>query len=139
MNLLTGFNFEISIDEAVLRASKVTSIEQALEVETVREGGLNDCVHALVRPASEPKKLVIERGYCAKGDGLVMENLLGVRQESPATIRIYDRAGKLAKSYRVDGCMVTKWSLSDLDALSGDLLIETAELIYDRLVGVAVS
>ncbi|OCN02795.1 hypothetical protein A7X67_02765 [Clostridium sp. W14A] len=63
-----------------------------------------------------------------------MSRLLGVRQQQLMTICIYDRSQtKILKTYRVNGWMVSKWKVSDLDAAGGGILLETVEVVYDTL------
>ncbi|OCN02796.1 hypothetical protein A7X67_02770 [Clostridium sp. W14A] len=51
--LLLGFNFIVDTESGVFRASKVSSIEQSLNLEAFPEGGVNGYAHALIRPQSE--------------------------------------------------------------------------------------
>lgn len=133
-NLLMSYNFRVTVPGGEFRVSKVRSIEQAVELEPVREGGCNDYVHMLVKPASEPKKLILERGLCTRADALGVASLLGKRQTQPMIVAIYDRANqKILKKYQAEGWMLCKWQLSDLDAVSGGLLLETAEVVYETL------
>lgn len=133
--LFLAFNFEICTKYGRFRASKVKNIEQAVEVEEVREGGANEVVYSLVKPVQNGKKLVFERGLCEEYTNLRMDRLLGVRQEEPLTICIYDRTGaKIVRNYCVEGWMVTKWETSDLDSgMTGGILLEMVEMRYERL------
>ncbi|MVB09368.1 T4-like virus tail tube protein gp19 [Caprobacter fermentans] len=132
--LLLGFNFIVDTESGVFRASKVSSIEQSLNLEAFPEGGVNGYAHALIRPQSELKKLIFERGCCEEYLDRKMSRLLGVRQQQLMTICIYDRSQtKILKTYRVNGWMVSKWKVSDLDAAGGGILLETVEVVYDTL------
>ena len=133
--LLLSFNFQISLAGMEFRASKVRNIEREIEVEEVREGGLNGYVHSLVRPASSGKRLVIERGYCDKDNSDKIQGLLGQHQATPMTIAIYNRTHtEILKNYKVEGWTLVKWALSELDAgASGGILMETVEIIYEQL------
>ena len=51
--ILMNYNFRISFSSGEFRASAVRSIEQAVELEYVREGGCNGYVHSLVKPPTE--------------------------------------------------------------------------------------
>lgn len=134
-NLLLTFNFSVSTMYGGFRASKVRNIEQSIALEEVHEGGCNDYVHTLIKPIEAKKQLVFERGYCNEADELAIEKQLGLRQEQPMSICIYDRTGtKILKNYSVEGWMVTKWQVADLDAgSSGGILLETVEVTYERL------
>ncbi|MCI8755904.1 MAG: hypothetical protein HFG18_04830 [Oscillospiraceae bacterium] len=129
--ILMNYNFRISFSSGEFRASAVRSIEQAVELEYVREGGCNGYVHSLVKPPTEPKRLVIERGFCSK-DSLKIGELLGIPQKQPLLIAVYDRTGKtICHTYQIDGWTLVKWKLSDLDAIEGKVLLETAEIVYE--------
>lgn len=134
--LFLNYNFQIITKYGNFRASKIRNIEQALDVETVCEGGLNHGVHALVAPSTQIKKLVFERGCCEEYSNLRMDRLIGVPQsKDPMTIVIYDRAHKeILKTYEVSDWMIIKWQVSDLDAISGAVLIETVEVAYENLI-----
>ena len=43
--------------------SKVSNVSKSIEYETIQEGGVNDFVYALPKPAAEVHKLQLERGY----------------------------------------------------------------------------
>lgn len=131
--ILMNYNFRVSFSAGEFRASAVRSIEQAVELEYVREGGCNSYVHALAKPPTEPKRLVIERGLCSK-DAFKIGTLLGVPQKQPLWIAVYDRAGKtICHTYQIEGWTLVKWKLSDLDAIEGKVLLETAEIIYETM------
>lgn len=134
--LFLNYNFSISTKYGNFRASKVRNIEQSLEVEAVREGGLNHSVHALVCPSNAIKKLIFERGCCEEYSNLRMDRLIGKPQtDNVMTIIIYDREHKgILKTYEVSGWMVIKWQISNLDALAGAVLIETVEVAYETLI-----
>lgn len=132
--LLMGFNFLVSLQEGSFRASKVSSIEESLNLEAFREGGVNDHAQMLIQPQGELKKLIFERGYCKESLNRTMDYLLGIRQEQPMQICIFDRnLNDILKVYQVDGWMVSKWKVSDLDAERGGILLETVEVVYDTL------
>lgn len=131
---LMSFNFVVSTQLGFFRASKVSSIEQSVNLEAFCEGGVNDYVHALPQPQSELKKLVFERGYCEQYLSLKMSCLLGIRQEQPMIICIFDRSMEhILKTYLIDGWMVSKWKISDLDAQNGGIMLETVEVVYETL------
>lgn len=130
---LMSFNFVVTTQAGLFRASKVSNMEQSLSLETFREGGVNQYAHALVQPQPELKKLIFERGYCEEYFTLKLRHLFGIRQKQPMIICIYDRGMKtILKTYQVDGWMVNKWKISDLDA-NGGVLLETVEVIYETL------
>ena len=85
------------------------------------------------RRRTETKRLVIERGFCSK-DSLKMGELLGIPQKQPLLIAVYDRTGKtICHTYQIDGWTLIKWKLSDLDAIEGKVLLETAEIVYETM------
>lgn len=135
--LILTFNFEIATLYGRFRASKIQNIEQSVEVEEIHEGGVNGYVHSLVKPASGGKKLIFERGYCTEPLSGMINKLIGIRQTEPLTIFVYGRLPlSIRKTYVVEGWMITKWSISELDAgESGGILLETVEMAYETLKG----
>lgn len=133
--LILTYNFEIATLYGRFRASKVQNIEQAVDVEEVHEGGVNNYVHSLVKPTAGGKKLIFERGCCNEPMNAKIASLIGIRQTDPLTILVYGRLPlSIRKIYVVYGWMITKWSLSELDAgESGGVLLEKVEMSYETL------
>lgn len=132
--ILMNYNFRISAMGLEFRASKIRNIEREVEVEAIREGGCNGHVRALVKAPAEPKRLVFERGCGTGAEISKLSMLLGVPQPEPMVITVYDRANKhIRKAYLVTGWMLVKWQLGELDAVSGNVLLETVEAVYETL------
>lgn len=132
--ILMSYNFRVSAAGLEFRVSKIRNIEQEVEVETVREGGCNGWVHALAKPPSEPKRLVFERGCCSGLESRGLQLMVGLPQAEPMIIAVYDRKNQnIQKVYLVTGWRIVKWQIGELDAISGGVLLETAEAVYETL------
>lgn len=133
---LPGYKFQVYIQNLCLGFSKVTNIENSIETEPLQEGGVNDRVYSLRKPQSTERTMLFERGIASRG--LVMMALslrLAVGQRLPEDIMILvmGRDGLPGKVYFVHGAVVKKCTYSDLDAMSGEVLLERFEIAYETL------
>jgi len=94
--LYLGFAFSVAIRQRVVAGfSEVSGLVIETEVETFREGGVNDCERQLAGPTKFPTRLVLKRGM---GDlRHLWDWYLGVTQgrieRRDVTIVINDRVG----------------------------------------------
>lgn len=127
---LTNATFQVNIGSTLFHFAKIKNISEIVEVETVQEGGNNWSVHNLAKPISSSHKLVLERGIRPDDDP---EN------ELRAGSRVYDidimvmEHGEIMKTYSINSGIVTRWELSDLDGLGGQILLNTVEILHDGL------
>ena len=103
-SLLLNSNFVVHIGSAIYSFARIRNISEAIEVESVREGGDNQHVHSLLKQRSAEQKIVFERGLLANPDG------------EPD-----------------DEGLITKWEISGLDAMEGKTIYRTIEIIHSGL------
>lgn len=133
---LPVYRFRVYIKSLALGFSKITNLVQSVETEPLQEGGVNDRVYNLLRSCSAEHTLILERGVASRVNAAVLEGMRlapGQRLTSDVLITVHDRTGSVARVYVVQGATVRKISFSDLNAASGDLLIEQIELVYEAL------
>ena len=131
-SLLLSSNFLVNIGQHTFSFARIRNISEVLETEPVREGGDNWHVHTLAKQLSSPQKLTMERGLLADPEGKAPVDLKPGTMVSSVTIVVMQRGSK-KKSYYFDQGIVTKWDISDFDALQGNVLYQTVEITHSGL------
>lgn len=131
---MRGFRFLLEIDGITSGGfAQVKGIAREVKHESFREGGVNDYEHKLITSVSYPV-IVLERG-------LVVDDLWkwaqstadGKATRKTVRIRLRDEAGKNAWAWQIEHALPVKWSASDLDARSAQVVIESLELAHHGL------
>lgn len=131
---LRGFRFLIEIEGIASAAfARVKGLAREIKHESIREGGVNDYEHKLMSQVSYPP-LVLERG-------LALPNLWQWAEEAAngravrhkVSIRLQNEAGQPTWAWHVDHALPVKWSCSDIDAHSSQVLMESIELAHHGL------
>ncbi len=131
-SLLLNSNFLVNIGQHTFSFARIRNVSEVLETEAVREGGDNWHVHTLAKQLSSPQKLTMERGLLADPDGKAPVDLKPGTMVSSVTIVVMQRGSK-KKSYYFDQGIVTKWDISDFDALQGNVMFQTVEITHSGL------
>ena len=131
---LRGFRYLVEIDGLVSGAFlRVKGISREIKHESHREGGVNDYEHKLLTQVTYPV-VVFERGLAfddlwkwalAAADGDVTRRTVRVR--------LHDEAGSSAWAWQIEHALPVKWSSSDLDANTSQVVMETLELAHHGL------
>ena len=138
---MPAFNFLVFVGPLPLSFSKVSSIEIAIETQALAEGGENRYVHSLSAPISSEKVIVLEKGVPAgvidSAVGLLADTVLRVGATFEVIIvTVLDQNGMPKKLFAINGAILRKRSFSELNAISGSVLIETLEFVYEDLTEV---
>ena len=131
-SLLLNSNFLVNIGQHTFSFARIRNVSEVLETEAVREGGDNWHVHTLAKQLSSPQKLTMERGLLADPDGKAPVDLKPGTMVTSVTIVVMQRGSK-NKSYYFDQGIVTKWDISDFDALQGNVMFQTVEITHSGL------
>ena len=131
-SLLLNSNFVVHIGSAIYSFARIRNISEAIEVESVREGGDNQHVHSLLKQRSAEQKIVFERGLLADADGEADTALSPGTLVSNVQILVMSR-GDVKKNYYFDEGLITKWEISGLDAMEGKTIYRTIEIIHSGL------
>jgi phage tail-like protein len=127
-----GFRFRVEIEQ-VQRAgfSKVKGLTRETKFETRREGGLNDFEHKLVTNTTYGN-LTLERGLMDTDLWSWHDKIVEGRppERRTLTIILQNEAGDDVWRWIVDGAFPVKWSGTDLDAASSQVLVESVELVH---------
>ena len=139
---VSGYKFQVFVSNVRMGFSKVTNIEESIETQAFQEGGVNDRVYSLYRPASTERTLVFERGL---GNRSLMSGLLdksfavGRRILPDILILVGASNGTVSNIYQVHGAVIKRWRLGELDAMNSQVVIESFELAYETLESCPVS
>ncbi len=131
---LRGFRFLLEIDGIQGGGfTRVRGLSREVKYESYREGGVNDYEHKLVTQVLNPV-VVLERG-------LILDNLWswaqaaadGDVQRRTVFISLQNEAGEKLWAWQIENALPVKWSVSDLDATSSQVLMEVLELAHHGL------
>lgn len=136
-DLPLAFNFRVEFDlpdarDLDVRFREVSGLSMELEQETITEGGENRFVHKIPIRASYPD-LVLKRGLIA--DSAItawirdaVQNM--VIRPITVTVTLLDAELEPRRSFVVFNAWPKKWSVSDFNAETSDIVVETLELSY---------
>ena len=131
---LRGFRFLLEIEGITSGGfTKVKGLAREVKHESYREGGVNEYEHKLLTQVSYPV-LVLERG-------LVLDDLWnwalaaaeGDARRKHLRILLNDESGEKTWARLVESALPVKWSVSDLDAQSAQVVMESLELAHHGL------
>ena len=135
---LMGFRFRVSIDKSsdnIMGFQKVSGISKELAVIDYFENTY-DFAHKLPGRQSVGE-VTFEKGmYADKKFADYYESLLTEKEthdRHTVTVGIYDRFGTLKRTFTFNNCWFSKYEVSDLDASSDDVLIETLTMPSEGL------
>lgn len=129
-----GFRFLLEI-QGIASAGfmRVKGLSREVKYESYREGGVVEYEHKLVTQVAFPV-LVLERG-------LALEDLWkwaqaaadGDVQRKTVWIRLLNEAGEKAWAWQVENALPVKWTATDLDAQTSQVVMESLELAHHGL------
>jgi phage tail-like protein len=131
---LRGFRFLLEIDQiASAGFTRVKGLSREVKHESHREGGVNEYEHKLVTQVSYPV-VVLERGLAlddlwkwalAVADGDVQRKTIRIRLQNEANEKMW--------AWQLEYALPVKWTVSDLDAQSSQVLMESVEFAHHGL------
>lgn len=135
---LAAFLFRVRLGDKEFGFSKVSGLQREIETFTYQEGGLNDQVHIFPGAVKNGGTVHLERGSYA-GEQFPFY-FVGERLKVPMLIEVYRSSDwqKVDKSYTLDGLVVKKWEVGEMDAMQNALLIDRFELGYENLAVLTV-
>ena len=123
-----------------IRFKKVSGLTATIETTKVEEGGENLFVHRFPKQITY-ENLVLERGL-AVGSPLVIEfNVaMSLFQFLPSNVLVtlLNDTGIPISAWLFMKAYPVKWSVSDLDADSNEVVIERLELAYERMQAIRI-
>ena len=134
-NVIPGFRFMLIVngyDEIPLKSIRPFSRE--LEYDYIQEGGINDYVHILRKPASKPFTIQVERYAIPKTEDPISE---GTVYQVPMQLVVGENHGRKFERKRTYILMwprILNKEIGALDAERSGLLTETVTIAYSHLV-----
>jgi len=128
-----SFRFKIECDKVIAGGfSECSGLQVETEVETYREGGLNEYVHKLPK-GSKYGTITLKRGIIDSDELWSWHNKIvtgAPHQRKSISILLMDNTGKTAKRWNLREALPTKWSTSQFKADGSSILVESLELIH---------
>ena len=129
-----GFRFLVEIAGITSGGfARIKGLSREVKFESYREGGVNEYEHKLVTQVAYPT-LVLERGLVA--DDLwtwAQATADGEIRRRNLRISLHDEANGAAWAWQVSDALPVKWTVSDLDAQSSQVVMESLEFVHHGL------
>lgn len=126
------FRVEISGTEQGAFQS-VSGLERQSQIETYREGGVNDFEHQLVTLTTYPP-LVLKHGLVeTELWDWHQDVILGDVRRETISVVLLDEAGQEAWRWICADAFPSKWSGAELDATSSNIATESIEFVHQGL------
>lgn len=139
VNFLFKVDFNFEKDGVDVRFQSVTGLDSVLETETIKEGGENRFEHVLpVRRKYGP--LTLKRGLLKPGDSRLTRWLKQtfdgnlVKPLEIVNVTLLGEDHQALMHWTVNNVWPRSWKVGELNAERGEVLIETLELNYNRLI-----
>ena len=132
---LRGFRFRIEIDGVQQGGfMSVSGIERETKIEAYREGGVNDYEHQLAVGTVYPP-LVLKRGLLVNSEVIdwvrrCLETL--PLEPRDVDVKLLNESHEPLMTWHVVGAYPTRWSVSDLQASTSGVVVETLQFYYQR-------
>ncbi len=121
--------------------SKISSIQDEAECETIIEG--NGKIHLVPKYTSKPKVVTFSKGVSSKSNDILSKLCVG-KYISDITISIGSIKNKdfsyfandsiTPRKYILTDCIITKYNISNIDALTSQVLWENFEVSYTNKI-----
>lgn len=129
----------LPMNEFDIRFQSVSGLDSTLDTETVKEGGENRFEHVIpVRRKYGP--LILKRGLLSPGESSLttwLKQALDDEFVEPVeTMNIFllNEESQVLMGWVVNNVWPRSWKIGELNAERGEVLIETLELNYNRLI-----
>jgi phage tail-like protein len=129
-----GFRYTVELENLTVGGfSRVKGLVRETKFEAYREGGVNDFEHKLATLTTFGN-LILERGLIDTKLWDWHEQVVnGLIQRRKITVALRDE--KMAEVWRwvADGAFPVKWTISDFDAASSQIVTESVEFAHHGL------
>ena len=130
--------FSLGEDDVDIRFQSVAGLDSTLETESIKEGGENRFEHVIpVRRKYGP--LTLKRGILKPEDSQLTGWLKKAFDDEQVevidvvTIKLLNEEHQPLMYWTANNVWPRSWKVAELNAMQGDVLIETLELNYNRL------
>lgn len=139
VNFLFQVEFQLGSESFDLKFQSVTGLDSTLDTETVKEGGENRFEHVIpVRRKYGP--LVLKRGILTPSESKLtswLKKSFDDEKVEPIpnlNISLLNEEQEVLMLWKINNVWPRSWRIGELNAERGEVLIETLELNYNRLV-----
>jgi phage tail-like protein len=139
VNFHFSVEFNLGTKEFDVRFQSVSGLDSTLETETFKEGGENRFEHVVpVRRKYGP--LTLKRGLLSPEESKLTEWLKDafdheiVKPIETLNISLLNEEHDILMMWTVNNVWPRSWKIGELNAERGEVLIETLELNYNRLL-----
>jgi phage tail-like protein len=138
-DLLFGqLNFEVLVPALNVQVgffTQVQGLSAQLDVLEYQEGGRNDMVHKLPSRIKQGN-ITLKRGLTTEGALLSWFQASVVKaQPTDMSIKLYDSAGQVQRTWSFAQAYPVKWTASDFNAGGNEVMTETLEVAHQGLAG----
>lgn len=129
-----GFRYVVELEGLLVGGfSRVKGLVRETKFETFREGGVNDFEYKLASLTSFGN-LILERGLIASVLWDWQDEVVNGRiKRRKITIALRDETNAEVWRWHADGAIPAKWSVTDFDASSSQVIIESVEFAHHGL------
>ncbi len=138
-HFMVWFSFDSHGDSIDVKFQSVTGLDSTIETETLAEGGENRFTHVLpVRRKFGP--LVLKRGLLSPDQSALTRRLKWAFEHDKfhpirlVTIHLLDQTHQSLMHWEINNVWPLSWKVAELNAMEGQVLIETMEMNYNRLL-----
>lgn len=132
-DLIHGYCFEVGFyfDSCYMTVgfNRISAVEQSAEYETITEG--SGMIHIVPKYISQPKTVVFSKGMASVSGDCISDFFTVGKHIMEVVIKIgrkkYDTR---FRQYSLKNCIITKCSISGLDAMKSEVLIEDFAVTY---------
>lgn len=140
VNFCFRVHFPLSPDTDVdIGFQSVTGLDSTIDTESINEGGVNHYAH-VVPTRRKYGPLVLKRGLLGPGQSYLTQYIKGCFDNEVITpmptvlIELLDEQNNALLQWRATNVWPLSWKLGELNAMQGEVLIETLELNYNQLI-----
>ena len=140
VNFHFAVNFTLQGAQAVdVKFQSVSGLDSTIDIETIKEGGENRFEHVIpTRRKYGP--LILKRGLISPGSSGITDWLKRAFDDQiyetleTVVIKLLDEEHQPLMHWKINNVWPRSWKLGELNATKGEILIETLELNYNRLI-----
>jgi phage tail-like protein len=139
VNFSFRVHFPVSGNDVDVGFQSVSGLDSTIETENINEGGINHFTHA-VPTKKKYGPLVCKRGILNENQSPLTKYIKGcfdnetIAPMQTVTIELLDEKNNPMLHWTASNVWPLSWKIGELNAMQGEVLIETLELNYNQLV-----
>ncbi|MGM9489721.1 phage tail protein [Ideonella sp. YS5] len=137
---LSSFSFAVSLGTSgsfrLGGFSEVAGLGAETEIQSIREGGVNEAMHDLAGPTKYTSRVVLKRGVTTSATlwNWYREVLMGTIRRELVTITVLSAQKTTAFAWTLRDACPVKWIGPVLNAGSSGVSVESVELVHRGIV-----